>query len=141
MIQRFRVPLGFAVAAAVLYFATPTTFSIAIGLPVAIVGAIFRTLAAGVIKKDSSLAMSGPYAWTRNPLYFGSFFLALGFALMSWDLVAASVLVIPSTLIYPHVIRNEESHLERLFGDDFRRYRNEVPCFFPRLRRGRLLFS
>ncbi len=85
MIQRLRVPLGFLVAAAVLYFATPTTTSILIGLPVAIAGAAFRGMAAGVIRKDSQLATAGPYAWTRNPLYFGSSLLAVGFAVMSSD--------------------------------------------------------
>src|SRR5215475_13129919 len=103
MIQRFRVPLGFVVAAAVLYLATPTRTSITVGLPIAIGGAVFRALAAGVIKKDSRLATSGPYAWTRNPLYFGSTFLALGFGLMSWNFVAAVLVILPSTLIYPNV--------------------------------------
>ena len=85
MIQRLRVPLGFVVAAAVLYFATPTTISILAGLPIALAGAAFRGMAAGVIRKDSQLATSGPYGWTRNPLYFGSFLLAAGFAVMSFD--------------------------------------------------------
>jgi len=141
MIQRFRVPFGFAVAATVLYVATPTRESIALGLPVAFIGAVFRALAAGVIRKDSRLAISGPYAWTRNPLYFGSFILALGFAIMSWNVVAAALLIVPSIVIYPQVIRREEAHLELLFGDEFRRYRSEVPCFLPRLRGGWTGFS
>jgi protein-S-isoprenylcysteine O-methyltransferase Ste14 len=141
MIQRFRVPLGFVVAAAVLYLATPTGTSILLGLPIAIIGAGFRALAAGVIKKDSSLATSGPYAWTRNPLYFGSSFLAFGFAVMSWNIPAAALLLVPSAVIYPQVIRREEAHLEQLFGDDFRRYRLQVPCFLPRLRAGDISFS
>ena len=141
MIQRLRVPLGFLIAAAVLYLATPTTFSIAVGLPIAIIGAAFRALAAGVIKKDSRLATSGPYAWTRNPLYFGSSFLALGFAVMSWNPIAAALLLLPSGIIYPRVIRQEEKHLEGLFGDEFRNYRNRVPCFLPRFRSAALSFS
>src|SRR6516165_7355153 len=134
MIQRYRVPLGFLVAAAVLYLATPTKPSIGLGLPVALIGAAFRGLAAGVIKKDSRLATSGPYAWTRNPLYFGSSFLALGFAIMSWNPIAATLVVVPSMIVYPQVIRKEEAHLEKLFGDDFRKYSNAVPRFFPRFR-------
>ena len=132
MISRIRVPLGFIVAAAVLYFATPTGTSILLGLPVAIIGAVFRALAAGAIRKDAQLASSGPYAWTRNPLYFGSSLLALGFAIMSANALTAALVLVPSLLIYPQVIRSEEAHLERLFQDDFRSYRSNVPRFFPR---------
>jgi protein-S-isoprenylcysteine O-methyltransferase Ste14 len=141
MIQRFRIPLGFVIAAVVVYLATPTRTSISVGLPIAITGAVVRALAAGVIKKDSRLATSGPYGWSRNPLYFGSSFLALGFAIMSWNIAAAALLMVPSALVYPQVIRREETHLEQLFGDEFRRYRRQVPCFFPRIRAGDLSFS
>jgi protein-S-isoprenylcysteine O-methyltransferase Ste14 len=134
MIQRLRVPLGFVVAAAVLYFATPTGTSILIGLPVALAGAVFRGMAAGVIKKDSQLATSGPYAWTRNPLYLGSSLLAAGFAVMSFDWISAVLLLLPSTFIYPGVIRNEEAHLTRLFGNSFRIYCSRIPRFLPRFR-------
>ena len=133
MIQRLRVPLGFAVAAAVLYLASPTGLSILLGLPVAFIGAAFRLMAAAVIRKDSSLATTGPYAWTRNPLYFGSFLLAVGFAIMSAHWIAACLLLIPSILLYPSVIRKEEAHLGRLFPDEFRLYRTKVPGFWPRI--------
>ncbi len=121
MIQRLRVPLGFVIAAVVLYLATPRGITILAGLPFAVAGALLRAMAAGIIRKDSKLATAGPYAWTRNPLYFGSFLLTLGFAIMSASWIAALILIIPSLVIYPNVIRNEEAHLERLFPEDFRR--------------------
>ena len=141
MIQRLRVPLGFVVAAAVFYFATPSTFSLGLGTPIALTGAIFRALAAGVIKKDSQLATTGVYAWTRNPLYFGSFMLALGFAVMSWNPVASALLLIPFIAIYSKVILKEEAHLLRLFPEQFPTYRSKVPKFFPQIRGLRLSFS
>ena len=141
MIQRLRVPLGFVIGAAVLYLATPTGFSIAIGLPIAIVGAAFRSLAAGTIRKDAQLATTGPYAWTRNPLYFGSLLLTLGFAVMSWNPIAAMLLLAPSAFIYPVVIRNEEAHLSRLFPEQFPLYRSKVPAFVPRFRSSDFRFS
>ena len=98
-------------------------------------------MAAGVIRKDSRLATAGPYAWTRNPLYFGSFLLAAGFAIMSANWIAAAVLVIPSIIIYPNVIRNEEGHLGRLFPEDFRRYCAAVPRFIPKFGRFERSFS
>jgi protein-S-isoprenylcysteine O-methyltransferase Ste14 len=122
MIQRFRVPLGFAIAAAVLYLARPTGTLILIGFPIALCGGILRALAAGVIRKDAALTTSGPYAWTRNPLYLGSFLLGLGFAVMSGSWIAAALIILPSFVVYPNVIRNEEAHLSRLFPDQFREY-------------------
>lgn len=136
MIQRIRVPLGFVLAALALYFATPTKTSLALGLPIAMLGVAFRFMAAGVIKKDSRLATGGPYGWTRNPLYFGSFLLAVGFAVMGGNGVTAALLLIPSTLIYPVVIRNEEAHLNRLFPEEFPLYQSMVPRFFPRWKSG-----
>ena len=142
MAQRLRVPLGFVVAAVVLYFAQPTGISILAGLPFALIGVLLRALAAGVIKKDSTLAAAGIYGLTRNPLYFGSALLAVGFAVMSADEIAASLLAIPFVLIYPRVILREEEHLERLFPSEFRKYKATVPRFFPRLTlHPRLTFS
>jgi protein-S-isoprenylcysteine O-methyltransferase Ste14 len=133
MAQKLRVPLGFVITAAVLYFAEPSMVSILVGLPVALVGALFRGLAAGVIKKDSSLATSGVYALTRNPLYFGSSLLATGFAIMSANEIAAALLIVPFGLIYPTVMLREEAHLSRLFPEEFQSYKAKVPRFFPRL--------
>jgi protein-S-isoprenylcysteine O-methyltransferase Ste14 len=133
MAQKLRVPVGFILAAAVLYLAEPTVVSILVGLPIALIGALFRAFAAGVIKKDSMLATSGVYALTRNPLYFGSSMLAAGFAIMSANEIAAVLLIVPFGLIYPTVMLREEAHLSRLFPDEFRLYRAKVPRFFPRL--------
>src|SRR5688572_18684445 len=134
LIQRLRVPLGFVIAVLVLYFAQPTRTLLLLGLPIALAGAALRALAAGVIRKDATLTTSGPYAWTRNPLYLGSFLLGLGFAVMSGSWIAAALIVLPSFVVYPNVIRNEEAHLARLFPDQFPEYCAKVPRFFPRFR-------
>src|SRR5689334_12303678 len=128
MIQRLRVPLGFLAAFLVLYFASPTGKALALGFPIALAGLGFRFLAAGVIRKDSRLATSGPYAWTRNPLYFGTFLLVLGFAVMSANIPLAVVLLVAMPAVYSHVIKKEEAHLHRLFPDEFPRYRTKVPA-------------
>src|SRR5215813_1283560 len=133
MAQKLRVPMGFVIAAAVLYFAQPTAVSLLIGLPVALLGAVFRALAAGVIRKDATLATSGVYALTRNPLYFGSFLLTAGFAIMSASWIATALLLVPFALIYPEVIRREEAHLQALFPEEFGKYKQKVPGFVPRL--------
>jgi protein-S-isoprenylcysteine O-methyltransferase Ste14 len=134
MIQKLRVPLGFLIAALVVYLARPTGASILAGLPFALAGAALRGLAAGTIRKDSRLATEGPYAWTRNPLYLGSFLLQVGFGVMSGSWIAAGITILPSLIVYPNVIRNEEGHLSRLFPEEFRKYRATVPRFLPRFR-------
>jgi protein-S-isoprenylcysteine O-methyltransferase Ste14 len=141
MVQRLRVPLGFVVAATVLYFAQPTWASILLGLPIALAGGCLRAMAAGTIRKDRTLATGGPYAWTRNPLYLGSSLLAAGFAVMSWNPLAAAILMVPSFLVYPRVIQREEEHLERLFPDEFADYKSRVPRFFPKFGRSERSFS
>jgi protein-S-isoprenylcysteine O-methyltransferase Ste14 len=132
MAQRLRVPLGFLVALLVIYFAEPTGTSLLIGTPVAFAGAVFRGLAAGVIKKDSSLATHGVYGLTRNPLYFGTGLLVAGFAIISANDIATMVLMLPFVLIYPTVILREEAHLQRLFPAEFPLYKSRVPRFIPR---------
>src|SRR5207248_1307266 len=67
-------------------------------------------------------------------LYFGSFLLSAGVAIMSGSWIATAVLMLPSLVVYPNVIRNEEGHLGRLFPEDFPRYCAVVPRFIPRFR-------
>jgi len=141
MIQKLRVPLGFVIAAAVLYLAKPTGLTLLVGFPFALAGALLRGLAAGTIRKDATLATGGPYAWTRNPLYAGSFMLQLGFGIMSGSWAAAALTIVPSFIIYPNVIRNEEAHLSRLFSGEFREYCARVPRFIPRFRSAPGAFS
>ena len=98
-----RLRLGFVFGLAYLAFVRPTTGSLLLGLPVAIVGLLIRGWAAGHIVKNEQLATTGPYAHTRNPLYFGSFLLAAGFALAAhWSLllvvIALFVLVYGPTI-------------------------------------------
>lgn len=132
MIQRLRVPLGFVIAGVVLYLATPSGLSLLLGFPFALIGTVFRALAASVIRKDAALATHGVYGWTRNPLYFGSFMIGVGFAIMSGSWIAGALIVVPSFLVYPTVINSEEAHLDRLFPREFSDYCARVPRFFPR---------
>ena len=129
---RVRVPLGFGIAALVFYFSVPIPTSIMTGFPVALLGLVFRALAAGVIQKNSLLATTGLYQFSRNPLYLGSFLLISGFAIMSSNITAAALLILPFTLVYALVIRDEEAHMKQLFGEEFEQYQASVPQFFPK---------
>src|SRR5437879_845220 len=89
--RRIRVPLGFAFAAFYLWLAHPTTQSLIAGISLIIVGIVIRALASGHVKKNEELTTSGPYAYTRNPLYLGSLILAAGFVLASRSWIIAAI--------------------------------------------------
>ncbi len=132
-IQRWRVPLGFLCAAVFLFFARPTPIALAVGAGVSVLGLAIRAWAAGHIRKNSQLATSGPYAFTRNPLYFGSFLLWLGFTIASGQWLLAVLFAALFIGIYLPVMRVETSTMAQLFGSEFESYRQSVPLFFPRL--------
>lgn len=132
-IQRWRVPLGFLCAAVFLFFARPTPVALAAGAAVSILGLAIRAWASGHIQKNDKLAISGPYAFTRNPLYFGSFLLGLGFTIASGRWLLALLFAGLFIGIYLPVMRVEASTMAQLFGRDFEDYRRSVPLFFPRL--------
>jgi protein-S-isoprenylcysteine O-methyltransferase Ste14 len=131
-IQRWRVPLGFLTAAVFIVMAKPTLKALLIGAAVSVIGLGIRAWAAGHIRKNAELAISGPYAFTRNPLYLGSFFLGLGFTIASgrWEL--ATLFAILFLGIYFPVMRVEASTMAELFGLQYEAYKQQVPLFFPR---------
>jgi protein-S-isoprenylcysteine O-methyltransferase Ste14 len=128
---RRRVALGFVWGAAYLVFAQPTLKWLAAGGGIALVGLLVRAWAAGYLEKGRSLATTGPYRYTRNPLYLGSFLLGGGFALAgaSWAL-GISFLVL-FLVIYWTVMRREEQFLLQQYSEDFERYQRSVPLFLP----------
>jgi protein-S-isoprenylcysteine O-methyltransferase Ste14 len=132
---RWRVPLGFLFGAAYLYFSRPTLRLLLAGGAVAAVGLAIRAYAAGHLVKNQSLAMSGPYAYTRNPLYFGSALMGAGFALAGGRWILALALVVLFAAIYGPVIRREEEYLRQEFGEVYDHYAQRVPLFFPLFRR------
>lgn len=132
-IQRWRVPLGFVSAILYVVFSRPTWGLIIAGLPLAIAGSLVRAWASGHLRKNRELATGGPYAFTRNPLYFGSFLLLVGFAIGGGSWLLGGWLLAFFALIYRPVIRAEAAHIEELFGDAYRAWAREVPLFFPRL--------
>jgi protein-S-isoprenylcysteine O-methyltransferase Ste14 len=131
--RRIRVPLGFAFAAAYIWLARPTIASIAVGSGIALAGLCIRALASGHVAKNEILATTGPYAYTRNPLYLGSLVLAAGFLITArswWLPLIATVMLFA---IYFPVIRSEEAFLRTRFPE-FSDYASQVPRLVPRLR-------
>ena len=131
-IQRWRVPLGFVSAALFLLFARPRPATLLVGGLVSLFGLSLRAWAAGHIRKNDALAVSGPYAYTRNPLYLGSFFLGLGFTIGSGRWLLGLLFAALFLGIYLPVMRVESRTMEKLFGESFGNYAAAVPLFFPR---------
>jgi protein-S-isoprenylcysteine O-methyltransferase Ste14 len=130
--RRIRVPLGFLFAVFYFWMARPTWRSIAVGAVGVVAGLLIRALASGHVRKNEALATSGPYAYTRNPLYLGSLLMGLGFAVAARSWWVGGALVVMFFAIYLPVIRDEEAFLQRTFPE-FEEYARRVPRMLPRL--------
>lgn len=130
--RRIRVPLGFAFAVLYFWLARPTWRSIGLGLVLIVPGLLIRALASGHVRKNEALATSGPYAYTRNPLYLGSLLIGIGFAVASRSWWVGIVLVGMFAAIYVPVIRSEERFLREKFPE-FEEYARRVPRLLPRV--------
>lgn len=132
-IQRWRVPLGFLFGAAFILLAKPNYWSLIIGGAVALFGLMIRAWAAGHIRKNAALAVSGPYARTRNPLYLGSFILGLGFTIAAANIWLILLFAAFFLGIYLPVMRIEAADVAELFPADYQIYASNVPLFVPRI--------
>lgn len=130
---RWRVRAGYLVAVAVLWFARPVPLSILYGAAIGLLGLGIRAYAAGYLHKQEVLTVTGPYAYTRNPLYLGSSLLALGAGVATRSWISAGLLLIYFAVFYSMVMRREELELRQRHGGAFDAYARAVPLFFPRL--------
>jgi protein-S-isoprenylcysteine O-methyltransferase Ste14 len=129
--QRTRVPFGTVLGITFLLLMHPSTRSLWLGGVIALAGALLRLWAAGHIEKGRVLTQGGPYAFTRNPLYLGSFLMALGIIIAGqgyWLLLPFGAFF--AVFYYP-VMRAEEQELLQGYGDKFIEYSERVPLFFP----------
>ena len=132
-LSRWRVRIGYLLAVVVLWLARPTPHSILLGAAVGMIGLAIRAYAAGYLHKQEVLTTTGPYAYTRNPLYLGSSILALGAAVAMHSWLAAALIVVYFAVVYSFVMRREEMELRGKHGAAFDAYAAAVPLFFPRL--------
>jgi protein-S-isoprenylcysteine O-methyltransferase Ste14 len=130
--QRIRVPAGLVLAPLLIISAKPSPRTLLIGAAVAFVGLLIRAWASGYLRKNMELTTSGPYAYTRNPLYLGTFIMGGGIALASGAWWFAVVYVTLYLLIYVPVMIAEAETLEQLFAGEYPDYSREVPLFVPR---------
>jgi len=132
-LQKWRVKLGHVFALVIIAFAEPSLSFLIAGTVVSLLGEAIRIYSAGTIVKDEKLTRSGPYAFTRNPLYLGSFFMSLGFCIAAGNIYVLAAFFVFFFSVYYATILREETFLSRKFGEDFETFRREVPRFLPRL--------
>jgi len=133
--RRIRVPLGFVFAILYFWLARPSWRFMGLGAVLIVPGLLIRALASGHVRKNEALATSGPYAYTRNPLYLGSLLMGVGFAVAARSWWVGIALVVMFFAIYVPVIRSEEEFLRQKFPE-FEAYAKLVPRMFPRIPSG-----
>ena len=122
-VARLRVTIGFIAGVFVLWLAHPTARSLAIGAVVAAIGEAVRVWAAGHLEKGREVTRSGPYAFTRHPLYLGSSLIGIGLAIASASLIVALLVFTYLAITLTAAIRTEEAHLTDKFGGAYPAYR------------------
>jgi protein-S-isoprenylcysteine O-methyltransferase Ste14 len=122
LLARWRVFLGFVFAAIVVWLATPTPRSLMIGAAIAVIGESIRIWAAGHLEKSKEVTQSGPYRYTRHPLYLGSSLIGIGIAVIANNWIVAAIVIAYLALTLTAAMRSEEAHLREKFGDAYDAY-------------------
>ncbi len=133
-IKKIRLRSVWLLIPAFLILAEPAPSTIAAGLVLAIAGGLVRAWASGTIHKNRILTTGGPYAYTRNPLYLGTFLTGLGLTIAAGSLPLVAIFLAFFGTIYVPTMWAEEKTLDKLFGEAFHVYADNVPLFIPRLR-------
>lgn len=132
--KKIRLLLAWGSIPVLLYCANISDRSFRWGIVILTIGELIRFWALGFVeKKGRKLAMSGPYAFVRNPLYVGNFFLGLGVAVIVSNWIILVLFLAGFFGIYTGTIRGEEKHLREMFGKPYEDYCKNVPSFLPRL--------
>jgi protein-S-isoprenylcysteine O-methyltransferase Ste14 len=135
-----RLVAVYAGIAALVAFSRPTPMSVTVGAIFAAAGEAVRLWAAGHLRKTEELVTSGPYRYTRNPLYLGRLFILIGLCVMAtlpfalnWVMLLLCVVTFFGYYM-PRKERVEPRRLRRIHGDAYERYHRVVPALFPTLR-------
>lgn len=130
-IYRWRVRVALFAFLFCLVLARPTWKSIILGAGLSLVGLVIRAWASGHLRKEKELAVSGPYRFSRNPLYLGNLILGLSLAVGANSLWVFIIFAVYFLVFYPVVILAERERMKKLFPEKYREYIKHVPLFFP----------
>ncbi|MCF8240444.1 MAG: isoprenylcysteine carboxylmethyltransferase family protein [Melioribacteraceae bacterium] len=138
---RSYTPIPFLIV--MIAFQNVTLWSLILGFTVALIGELIRfwgVAYAGSETRTTSeaggtyLVISGAFGYMRNPLYFGNIMLYLGIGIMSFALFPYLQIgaLIFFYIQYRFIINGEEKYLRETFGEEYKKYTESVPRFFPR---------
>jgi protein-S-isoprenylcysteine O-methyltransferase Ste14 len=125
-LARRRVALGFACGAIAAWLARPTRASMIAGLAIASIGEALRIWAAGHLEKGREVTTTGPYRFTRHPLYLGSTVMGAGLAVAAHRVSVAALVLGYLVATLAAAISREEAHLTEKFGAAYPAYRSGV---------------
>ena len=137
--ELLRLTLLYAALVVLAALSRPSAASVALGGTLILLGEAIRVWAAGHLFKTRELITSGPYRYSRNPLYLGRLLLLTGLCVMAWfsPLVNGTILVLGWALFFGYYMRRKEriepARLERIHGEDYRAYKDAIPALFPTL--------
>jgi len=134
IIYQWRVRVCSLALILVIILSRPTRASLLAGVGISLAGLFIRTWASGHLRKEKELTISGPYQYTRNPLYLGNFILGISVVVGSYSWLVLGIFVIYFLLFYPPIIRKERERMKELFPEKYEEYKKKVPPFFPSLR-------
>ncbi len=128
VLARYRVALGGVMAVLTLWLARPTPASLLWGAAIAAIGAALRLWAAGHVEKSREVTSSGPYRFTRHPLYLGSTVMGVGVAVAAAQVWLGAAIVVYLLATLTAAMRAEEAHLREKFGAAYDLYASrQVP--------------
>ncbi len=131
---RLRVPLHFLLAAVVLLFARPVPELLGAGAILVAAGVAVRAWAAGHLRREGAVTVTGPYAHLRHPLYLGTAFILAGFAVAAGRAGLAALVGFYFVVLFVPVMRREERERRAAASEPYSAYASRVPAFLPRLR-------
>ncbi|MGD8538658.1 MAG: isoprenylcysteine carboxylmethyltransferase family protein [Candidatus Aminicenantes bacterium] len=134
IIYKWRVRIGLISTILSFILAKPTFYTLVAGALIAMLGLAIRIWACGNLRKEKALTTSGPYRYTRNPLYFGSMILGVSTVVACRSWIVLGIFLVNFLIIYPVVIHTEKERMSALFPEKYREYSEHVPLFFPAIR-------
>jgi len=134
IISRWRVRITLLCVILAVVLAKPRLWSLFVGLGLTVVGLLLRTWACGHLEKERELIMSGPYRFTRNPLYLGNLLIGAGVVAGAQSLWVLALALVLFLVFYPAAISKEKQKMKQLFPEEYAYYTANVPLFFPTIR-------
>ncbi|MCX8105986.1 MAG: isoprenylcysteine carboxylmethyltransferase family protein [Ignavibacterium album] len=138
---RSYTPIPFLIL--MIIFENATTTSLIAGFIIALIGESIRLWGVSWAGSETRttgkvggtyLIISGPFAYVRNPLYVGNILIYLGLGIMSYALFPYLQIIALMFFVFQYylIVKAEEEYLFSTFGEQYKKYFQSVPRFFPR---------